>query len=536
MPTKASDRPIGTCSECGDWGWLHYRWVCLPCQHWRQAHARGTCSSCGQPDRLLSNGHCRACWKEAARRAGPWNTRRLFSDDDWFDSHQVAIAGIARQQPPGKRRSRPQRPRVVKEAQQKSDTAQLELFPAARFRRVPHLAPPRPLIGLKLRTFWVTQAVERHAQAYGWSSEATTRAVSAVVETLEALPADQEPTAEEIRLNGGPVHLLVPLLTELAVISPSTDSRFEVLVAQRTAGLPEDFQHGVAAWIHTLHAGGARRVPRSHKTVMEYSARARPALEYWATLYTYLREVTASDVRTAVFATPAGSARHNRFVALRSLFSQLRRDRRIFANPASGLHLGARPDPGLLPLTADDYNRVTAAAATPLHRAVLVLAAIHGARPHAIRDLRLDDVDFARRELVVNGITKRLDDMSYRVIRGWLAERRTRWPLCANPHLLVTASSAVTGKPVSATFLSSLFRQTGVTLDRMRMDRYLEEALTYGPDPLHIQSMFGLSEPAAIRYTNHAKRLIGPTADPSTTYVSQPLHFRARTNDTGVPI
>lgn len=294
------------------------------------------------------------------------------------------------------------------------------------------------------------------------------------------------------------------------MINPSTEGRFEVLIAQRTAGLPEDFQRGVAAWMHTLHAGGTRRAPRSHKPVMEYSARARPSLEDWATRYTYLREVTAGDVRAAVFGTPAGSARHNRFIALRSLFGQLCRDRRIFANPTSGLHLGTRPDPGLLPLTADDYSRITATALTPLHQMVLVLAAIHGARPHAIRDLRLDDVDVVRRELTVNDITRQLDDLSYRVIRGWLIERRTRWPLCANPHLIVSTSSAVSAKPVSATFLSSLFRPSGVTLDRLRMDRHLEEALTYGPDPLHLQRLFGISEPTAIRYANHAKRLLEP--------------------------
>ncbi len=52
------------------------------------------------------------------------------------------------------------------------------------------------------------------------------------------------------------------------------------------------------------------------------------------------------------------------------------------------------------------------------------------------------------------------------------------------------------------------FRETGVTLNQIRMDRQLEEALTHGPDALHLAAVFGISERAAIRYANAAKAFL----------------------------
>jgi hypothetical protein len=47
----------------------------------------------------------------------------------------------------------------------------------------------------------------------------------------------------------------------------------------------------------------------------------------------------------------------------------------------------------------------------------------------------------------------------------------------------------------------------------MRMDRYLEEALAYDPDPLHLASVFGISEATSLRYTAEARHLV-QTTDP----------------------
>ena len=196
------------------------------------------------------------------------------------------------------------------------------------------------------------------------------------------------------------------------------------------------------------------------------------------------------------------------FVAVRSLFRFLHRDGRVFQNPTVRLREGTRPKPPILPLTAQDYARVTARADTPLHRVVLVLVAVHGARPYMVRHLQLDDVDTAHGRLTVAGVQRPLEGLSARALQDWLHHRHQRWPLTANPHLLVSEVSALTTAPVSATLLVTLFAGTGVSLDRMRMDRYLEEALAHGPDPLHLASVFGISEATSLRYTAEARHLV----------------------------
>jgi len=114
---------------------------------------------------------------------------------------------------------------------------------------------------------------------------------------------------------------------------------------------------------------------------------------------------------------------------------------------------------------------VAALAATEPHRAALILVAVHGARPHMVRNLRPNDVDLVRCRLTLNGVTRELDDLGHEV-------------------------------------LSELFRDSGVTLDRLRMDRNLEEALSYGADHLHLAALFGISDATAIRCTHQARLLL----------------------------
>lgn len=44
----------------------------------------------------------------------------------------------------------------------------------------------------------------------------------------------------------------------------------------------------------------------------------------------------------------------------------------------------------------------------------------------------------------------------------------------------------------------------GFTIERIRADRILHEALTAGPDPLHLSLVFGISHNTALRYTTAA--------------------------------
>lgn len=376
---------------------------------------------------------------------------------------------------------------------------------------------PAGAVKLKLGTFWVLQGVDQHAHAHGWSRAMLLRARRTLIPALNERPVGKRVSRAELRARGGPKHLLAPLLAGLDLLDEEPDEDpLARLIDKRTAGLPDGMRTDIAAWMTVLRDGDARTRPKSWKTVVEYSRNVRPLLLAWGRRHQHLRELTSTDVRRAVAAVPAGSARQNTFVAIRALFRFLRRDRRIFTNPTSHLHQGRRHEPAVLPLAEQDYQRVTERATSELHRVVLVLVAVHGARPHMLRELRLADVNLTRRRLTVAGVTRELDDLSLRVLSDWLRHRRTRWPLSANPHLLVSRLSAHGTQPISDTFLKDLFRGSGITLDRLRMDRNLEEALAYGPDPLHLAALFGISDATAIRYTNQARLLLAPSAGPSS--------------------
>lgn len=56
-------------------------------------------------------------------------------------------------------------------------------------------------------------------------------------------------------------------------------------------------------------------------------------------------------------------------------------------------------------------------------------------------------------------------------------------------------------------------RGQDATLERLRVDRQLEEALTHGPGPLHLAEVFGLDEKTAMRYADSARVLLHQAAE-----------------------
>lgn len=122
--------------------------------------------------------------------------------------------------------------------------------------------------------------------------------------------------------------------------------------------------------------------------------------------------------------------------------------------------------------------------------------------------LQLDDVDLGDRRLVLAGNARPLDELTYRALLGWLDYRRTRWPSTANPHLLITQQTALETGPAGKLWTTKAFRGLAATLERLRVDRQLEEALTHGPDPLHLTTVFGIDEKTAIRYATAARQLL----------------------------
>ena len=144
-------------------------------------------------------------------------------------------------------------------------------------------------------------------------------------------------------------------------------------------------------------------------------------------------------------------------------------------------------------------------------RLVVALAAVQAARPGAIRGLTLDDLDLPNRRITLAGHAQRLGDLAHQALRAWLDDRRAHWPHTPNRHVLISPRTALGTGPVSRTYLHRHLLGDTVDLERIRSDRVLHEALTVGPDPLHLALVFNLSHTAASRYASVARHLLdGP--------------------------
>jgi len=167
----------------------------------------------------------------------------------------------------------------------------------------------------------------------------------------------------------------------------------------------------------------------------------------------------------------------------------------------------------ILPLGPGQIHAATQAAATPAARLALALAAVHAARPETIRTLALGDLDLGNRRITIAGQSRPLDDLTRRLILTWLDCRRARWPHTASPYLIINNQTAMSTRPVSENWLTTAFRGLDATLERLRVDRQLDEALTCGPDPLHLAAVFGLDDTTAIRYATAARQLLDTAAE-----------------------
>jgi hypothetical protein len=146
-----------------------------------------------------------------------------------------------------------------------------------------------------------------------------------------------------------------------------------------------------------------------------------------------------------------------------------------------------------------------------------------GKTVRSIRTLRLDDRDLANRRLTIAGRARPLDELTHRVLLAWHHHCRRRSPNTANPHLLISFRTAVGRGPVSAPWTNLILRGLPGTLERQRIDRQLEVALTHRADPLHLAAVLDLDESTAIRYAVAARQLLerAHEADPATSLPTQ---------------
>ncbi len=210
---------------------------------------------------------------------------------------------------------------------------------------------------------------------------------------------------------------------------------------------------------------------------------------------------------------PAPSLRRQTLTALRSLFGHCKKTGTIFRDPTRGVRDGQRPLILIQPLQPAEIDQATSAAVTPAARLAVALAAVHAARPRTIRELHLGDIDLGNRRLVIAGRARPLDDLTGSLLLAWLQHRGRRWPGTANPHLIINQQTAMTTRAVSENWLTESCRGLTATLERLRVDRQLEEALTCGADPLHLAAVFGIDDTTAIKYAAIARQLLQTAAE-----------------------
>ena len=489
-------------------------------------HPVGSCRGCRRRQPLKKE-YCRSCWCQAradgratGRTGGPATAvhhldqvgycHQLFFAD-LFSHRGAATTPLAK----GHSRGRPCKPPPPAAGRPTTPWVQRPLFTGVHrdFTRFDdhHADSANPWLS------WANHVAHRFGEARGW-----TRNVRAPVSRGLVIVLSGHVDGDVIRyseLISGlkprdvPVERVAEILTEMGVFLDDRRRPFDDWLDRKLHNLAEGIAHPAEVWMRTLHDGGPRSKARHPDTAVAHMNNVRPMLLEWSARYDHLREVTRDDV-LAILEHLHGARRSNALVSLRSLFAFCKKEGTIFRNPTRGLKVGQHAYRVVQPLDQDHVDQAIDIAKTPSDRLVLVLAAVHAARPKAIRELLLDDVDLGNRRLVIAGRVRPVDNFTLRVLLEWLDYRRTRWPNTANPHLIINQKSAMKTGPVSRFFFAQQgLRGHAATLDRLRADRQLEEALTHGPDPLHLASVFGLDPKTAIRYAENARQHLETAAE-----------------------
>jgi hypothetical protein len=504
--------PAASCPDCLSWGSSYgTQSYCRACYDFTRRYPRGGCAGCRRII-AVKKGHCRLCWLQAGIAA--CGRRRITPADFRPGGYwQLSFAGMSRLGHTGPRSA--------------ALAPVLARRPALPGGTQLQLSGPGESLHFDKR-HWAASAITspalaqaRHiarqlAEARGWNARIITETGRALAVVLAGhTPGDmiawsQLPAA--LHRRDLSITRTAEILALAGLLHDDRIPSFTALTRARLALLPAPMAADVGHWLRTRSQGGPRSRPRNEHTVRMNLRRVHPLLLAWAGNHDHLREITAADVIAAT--TPlTGSRRRQTLTALRSLFGHAKKTGTIFRDPTRGIRDGQRPLNLLRPLQPAEIDQATAAAATPAARLALALAAVHAARPKTIRDLHLDDVDLGNRRLVVTGRARPLDDLTRNLLLAWLEHRGRRWPGTANPHLIINQQTAMTTRAVSENWLTESCRGLTATLERLRADRQLEEALTCGADPLHLAAVFGLDDGTAIRYAAIARQLLQTPAE-----------------------
>jgi hypothetical protein len=506
-----------SCNHCLAWGVLSGRRLCAACYSFQARYPKGRCGACHRM-LPLKRGYCRLCWCQASLEAKglhlvlpPFLAR--------IRHHQLFFAGMkttGRHNPPRRPRNAAPSHAIPAAGRPRPPWVQLALFQVhrdfTRFDRRTHANLASPWLAHARRT------ARQLGETRGWTPKVQ-RLVDRALAVLLSGHTDGETICYSqiypaMRARDLTIERTTEVLQHLGIFHDDRRHPFEGWLAAKLQDLAPGIAQEAEAWSRALHDGGPRSPARSHDTVRRYLNLARPALAHWSIQHQHLREITSGDIN-AFLAGLHGARRNDTAVVLRSLFAFAKREKIVFRNPAGRLiKPGTRqPNATIQPLDHAQTGALLTTTVKPAARLILALAAVHAARRDAIRRLHLDDLDLGNRQITIAGRTRPLDDLTRHLLHDWLGQRQARWPNTANPHLLINQQTAMQTKPVSPGWISEALTGTPITLEQLRIDRHLDEALTRGPDPLHLAAVFGLSPKTAMRYANAARQLLATPAE-----------------------
>jgi hypothetical protein len=493
------------------WGMLTER-LCKACRSFASNHPAGLCATCGR-DLPVDAGVCRPCRKQATLIAGPANKTTVDLSVAAVTGHQLRflIGSPGRLRPVRVGPASGEEPAPLRAVRGRPCWIQLLLFDMPRdLSRVSAQLPP---VDADLAGRLQAEA-GRLAELRGWSP----RTLSLTERGLRILATVHGPgelvrasTVRQLTARNMPFPHIIDVLAAVGALEDDRPDTLALYLDEQLAGLPDQIRTELGTWLGIRRNGGPRRRPRSRETIVGNVRSIRTFLIDAGSRYSTLRQVTHDDIARWLASRP-GRSRPQDASTLRSLFTTLKAERLIFANPARRIRVGRRNPSVPVPLPGHLLTATAKAAGhDPALQVVVALTGVHALLPGQIRHLRTDQIDLPGRRLDPGGLDRPLDEFTADAIRGYLDFRSTRWPATASPYLLVTRKTAHTGEPVSRFWMDRLFRRLPVTAEQLRDDRVVEEALTGRADPLHLSAVFGFGPRTGLRYVQAA----GTAAEPA---------------------
>ena len=510
-------KPQRSCKYCDCWG---TRATCPGCALWKRQphlHPVGDCGRCGRPRIPLLDGLCRACCLHIDQhgpqaRAESWTQLWFGGDLAPRLAVRSGTLGYVAPQQKARVRAAARRPPAPPVSPHLAVPGQGTLFDARRdwsciavgsLDQLPSLTPAAQALLAEFRA---------HARAQGWEEEVRRLAARSLRIVLAWVGADTPVHEADIRgipadRPGTSARRMLQFLASRNLIIPDpareTDPH-EQAIEHRLCGLPAGIAGELRRWVLVLRGEGRRQHQQmAFETIRKYLSYLYPVLTAWSGRVTSLREITPDDIRHVLRPRP-GQPAQDLATALRSLFRALKQERLIFRDPTRGISV-----PSVVrlpvPIATDRLRGLIDRADGPMAQLTVALVAIHGLGKREVPRLLLADLDLpggrllVRRPLALH--TVYLDDLTRALAAAWLRERHRRWPVTANPHLLISQQTAAmdTLPPVSLMVMNEIFGPLGLTPSGLRQDRLLDEA-RHTADPVHLMRVFGISDTTAMKY------------------------------------